>query len=73
LRTAAGISWFVVIVAELVGAQSGLGYLVEESRLSFDLNRAVCAMVLIGVSGLLLQAAVSLLTFGLTRREPLDD
>jgi NitT/TauT family transport system permease protein len=58
LKKASGIAWFVVIVAELVGAQSGLGYLIEESRLSFELDRAVAAMVLIGVSGIAVRLLV---------------
>lgn len=72
LRTSAGISWFVVIVAELVGAQTGLGYLVQESRLSFDLDRAVAAMVLIALSGLLVQGSIAVAT-GLVLGESDDD
>lgn len=68
LKTSAGISWFVVIVAELVGAQNGLGYLIQESRLSFQLDRAVAAIVLIAVSGLAIQEIVSATTKILTRK-----
>lgn len=69
LKTSAAISWFVVIVAELVGAQDGLGYLIEESRLSFQLDRAVAAIALIAVSGLFIQALIALATMIVVGRD----
>ncbi|WP_263385183.1 ABC transporter permease [Granulicella arctica] len=55
LRIALGIAWLVVVAAEMVAVDSGLGYLVIDSRNSgkhYDL--AVAAMLLIGIIGLLL-------------------
>jgi NitT/TauT family transport system permease protein len=55
LRLALGIAWLVVVAAEMVAVDSGLGYLVIDSRNSgkrYDL--VVAAMVMIGVIGLLL-------------------
>jgi len=55
LRIALGIAWLVVVAAEMVAVESGLGYLVIDSRNSgkrYDL--VVAAMLLIGVIGLLL-------------------
>lgn len=55
LRLALGIAWLVVVAAEMVAVDSGLGYLVIDSRNSgkrYDL--VVAAMVIIGVIGLLL-------------------
>lgn len=55
LRIALGIAWLVVVAAEMVAVDSGLGYLVIDSRNSgkrYDL--VVAAMLLIGVIGLLL-------------------
>lgn len=54
LRLALGIAWLVVVAAEMVAVDSGLGYLVIDSRNSgkrYDL--VVAAMLLIGVIGLL--------------------
>jgi NitT/TauT family transport system permease protein len=65
LRLALGIAWLVVVAAEMVAVDSGLGYLVIDSRNSgkrYDL--VVAAMVLIGVIGLLLD-------FGFRRLEKL--
>jgi NitT/TauT family transport system permease protein len=53
LRLALGIAWLVVVAAEMVAVDSGLGYLVIDSRNSgkrYDL--VVAAMLLIGVIGL---------------------
>jgi NitT/TauT family transport system permease protein len=55
LRLALGIAWLVVVAAEMVAVDSGLGYLVIDSRNSgkrYDL--VVAAMLLIGVIGLIL-------------------
>lgn len=55
LRIALGIAWLVVVAAEMVAVDSGLGYLVIDSRNSgkrYDL--VVAAMLLIGLIGLLL-------------------
>jgi NitT/TauT family transport system permease protein len=55
LRMALGIAWLVVVAAEMVAVDSGLGYLVIDSRNSgkrYDL--VVAAMLLIGVIGLAL-------------------
>src|SRR5580698_5105116 len=55
LRLALGISWIVVVAAEMIAVDSGLGYLVIDSRNSgkrYDL--VVAAMLLIGVIGLAL-------------------
>lgn len=54
LRLAAGVAWLVVVAAEMVAVDSGLGYLVIDSRNSgkrYDL--VVAAMIIIGIIGLL--------------------
>jgi len=55
LRIALGIAWLVVVAAEMVAVDSGLGYLVIDSRNSgkrYDL--VIAAMLLIGIIGLML-------------------
>lgn len=55
LRIALGIAWLVVVAAEMIAVDSGLGYLVIDARNSgkrYDLVMA--AMLLIGVIGLML-------------------
>jgi NitT/TauT family transport system permease protein len=58
LRLALGIAWLVVVAAEMVAVDSGLGYLVIDARNSgkrYDL--VVAAMLTIGAIGLLLDFA----------------
>jgi NitT/TauT family transport system permease protein len=55
LRIALGIAWLVVVAAEMIAVDSGLGYLVIDSRNSgkrYDL--VVAAMIMIGLIGLVL-------------------
>jgi NitT/TauT family transport system permease protein len=55
LRIALGIAWLVVVAGEMIAVDSGLGYLVIDSRNSgkrYDL--VVAAMLLIGLIGLIL-------------------
>jgi len=59
LRIALGIAWLVVVAAEMIAVDSGLGYLVIDSRNSgkrYDL--VVAAMLMIGIIGLALDMLV---------------
>jgi NitT/TauT family transport system permease protein len=58
LRIALGVAWLVVVAGEMIAVDSGLGYLVIDSRNSgkrYDL--VVAAMLLIGLIGLILDVA----------------
>jgi NitT/TauT family transport system permease protein len=55
LRIALGIAWLVVVAAEMIAVDSGLGYLIIDSRNAgkrYDL--VVAGMVLIGAIGMTL-------------------
>lgn len=55
LRISLGVAWLVLVAAEMVAVDSGLGYLVIDARNAgkrYDL--VVAAMILIGVTGLAL-------------------
>jgi NitT/TauT family transport system permease protein len=55
LRIALGVAWLVLVAAEMIAVDSGLGYLVIDARNSgkrYDL--VVAAMLMIGIIGLLL-------------------
>ncbi len=59
LRIALGIAWLVVVAAEMIAVNSGLGYLIIDARNAgkrYDL--VVAGMVLIGIIGLLLDLLV---------------
>jgi NitT/TauT family transport system permease protein len=58
LRIALGVAWLVVVAGEMIAVDSGLGYLVIDSRNSgkrYDL--VVAAMLMIGTIGLILDVA----------------
>lgn len=59
LRIALGIAWLVVVAAEMIAVDSGLGYLVIDSRNAgkrYDL--VVAAMILIGLIGVALNVGM---------------
>jgi NitT/TauT family transport system permease protein len=59
MRIALGIAWLVVVAAEMIAVNSGLGYLIIDARNAgrrYDL--VVAGMLVIGVIGLLLDTGV---------------
>lgn len=59
IRIALGVAWLVVVAAEMIAVNSGLGYLIIDARNAgkrYDL--VVAGMVMIGVIGLLLDLLV---------------
>lgn len=67
MRVALGIAWIVVVAAEMIAVDSGLGFLIVDARNAGDAYDVVLAgVVAIGVVGYLLDAAMRTLQ---TRRE----
>lgn len=59
VRIALGVGWIVVVAAEMLGVNSGLGYMVMDARnmgMRYDL--VVGAMICIGLIGILIDVAV---------------
>ena len=70
IRIALGVAWLVVVAAEMIAVNSGLGYLIIDARNAgkrYDL--VVAGMVMIGLIGLVLDLLVRQL--GEVRRSPL--
>ena len=63
LRVNYGIAWVVIVAAEMVGCQDGLGYGIWEARNGLRLDAAVCYMIIIGLLGMIIDR----LLFRLTR------
>lgn len=59
LKVAMALSWAVVVAAELTGAQSGLGYMIEDAALVFRIPVVYIGIIIIGLIGLALNAALS--------------
>lgn len=62
LKIGLGQAWMAVVTAELIAAQSGLGYMIQVSRLNLDTSYVLVGMVTIGILG-------SLMTYTLGRLE----
>ncbi|MEF3307752.1 ABC transporter permease [Paenibacillus sp. GYB004] len=58
LHIAIGTSWIFLVSGEMVGAQSGLGYLIVDARNLLRLDLVFAGIVFIGLCGLLLDRAV---------------
>lgn len=58
LRIALGVGWMCVVTAELIAAQTGLGYLIQQSRMLFQINNVVAGMVAIGLVGFAMSAVL---------------
>ena len=59
LRVTMGIAWLVVVAAEMMAVNSGLGFLIIDSRNAGDrYDMVVAGMVLIGLTGLALDDAM---------------
>lgn len=54
LRLTIAIAWLVVVAAEMIAVQSGLGYLILDSRNALRMDYVMVGMIVIGVIGLFL-------------------
>lgn len=54
IHLALGTAWIFLVAGEMIGCQSGLGYLVIDSRNNIDAATLLAAILVIGVIGLLL-------------------
>lgn len=62
LRMSYGIAWIVIVAAEMVGCQDGLGNGIWEARNGLRLDTAVCYMISIGLLGMLQDRLLAQLT-----------
>lgn len=61
LRIGLGQSWMAVVTAELIAAQSGLGYMIQANRLSLETSLVLVGMCTIGVLGAFMSVALEAL------------
>src|SRR5262249_20041529 len=52
LRLVLGWAWTYVIVAELIGASSGIGHMITDSQALLDTGQIIFGIVVIGIIGL---------------------
>lgn len=68
LHVALGSAWVFLVAGEMVGAQSGLGYLIIDARNSLRSDLVLAGIIFIGVSGLLLDRLIRLLERGIEKQ-----
>jgi len=61
LRLTITIAWLVVVAAEMIAVQSGLGYMILDSRNALRMDYVMVAMIVIGIIGLLLDVIMQAL------------
>ena len=62
LRITAGLAWVVVVAAETIAGQDGLGYAVWDSRNGLRVDLLVVNMIVIGLIGVVIDRLLLLLT-----------
>lgn len=62
LRVTAGIAWLVVVAAEMVAGQGGLGFAIMDSRNGLRIDLTVVGMIVIGIIGVVLDRLIASLT-----------
>lgn len=58
IRIGFGVGWMALVAAELVGASSGLGFLINDARSLLKTDVVILGMLTIGVVGLLLDLLI---------------
>jgi NitT/TauT family transport system permease protein len=66
VRIGLGSAWATVVAAELIAAQSGLGFRMQQAQLFYDLPTIFVSLVTIGVLGLLMDRLVQAIDRRLT-------
>jgi len=61
VRIGLGVGWMALVAAELVGANSGLGFLINDARSMLRTDTIFVGMLTIGVVGLLIDSAIRVL------------
>ena len=62
IRIGLGVGWMALVAAELVGANSGLGFLINDARTVLRTDYIIVGMASIGVIGLLLDQIIRVLS-----------
>ncbi len=62
VRIGLGVGWMALVAAELVGANTGLGFLINDARSMLRTDIIVVGMLTIGIIGLVIDTAIRLLS-----------
>jgi ABC-type nitrate/sulfonate/bicarbonate transport system permease component len=70
LRMGFGMAFFVIVAAEFIAAESGLGYLINNSRTYFDVAKMLLGAIVIGIIGFMINIVLSRLERRALRWQP---
>jgi NitT/TauT family transport system permease protein/taurine transport system permease protein len=62
VRIGLGVGWMALVAAELVGANSGLGFIINDARSMLRTDTIMVGMLAIGLIGLLIDTAILMLS-----------
>jgi len=58
IRVGLGVGWMALVAAELVGANSGLGFLINDARTLLRTDVVIVGMITIGIVGLIIDRTI---------------
>ena len=58
VRIGLGVGWMALVAAELVGANSGLGFIINDARSMLRTDTIIVGMLAIGIVGLLIDTTI---------------
>lgn len=61
LRLALGTAWIFLVAGEMIGAQSGLGFLIVDARNTLNLAGVLAGIIFIGLCGFLLDRLITII------------
>ena len=67
MRIGLGSAWATVVAAELIAAQSGLGFRMQQAELYYDLATIFVSLITIGILGLAMDRLLLVLERRLTQ------
>ena len=56
LKLAAALAWINLVVGEMLGAQTGLGYIIIDSRNQLRIDNLIATIITIGIIGMIINA-----------------
>jgi NitT/TauT family transport system permease protein len=61
IKTSAAVSWAIVVAAELIAAQEGLGFIIQDAGTFFRIPTVFLGIIIIGLIGVTLEIVISLI------------
>lgn len=61
VKTAAAVSWAILVAAELIAAQAGVGFIIMDAGTFFRISDVFIGIMIVGAIGLALELLISLL------------